>query len=98
MTKRPSLVIFTHGYVNLPQSLAKSTKRYAIILAIVAVIAIAFNASAITQEKALWAVAGVSLIFAIVCGIGVTILDAVAWNFERLREELGVERHTVDTR
>lgn len=96
--KRPSLVFFTQEYVNLPAYLAKSTKRYAIILSIVAVIAIAVNASSITQEKALWAIAGVSLVFAIICGIGVTILDAMAWNFERLREELGVQRQTVDTR
>lgn len=94
--KRPSLAIFTQDFVNLPSLLAKSARRYSIILTVVAMVAIAFNAPVFTQEKMLWFIAGVGVVFAIGCGICVTILDAVAWNFERLRQELGVERHTID--
>ena len=94
--KRPSLAIFTPEYVNLPGLLALRTQRYAIYLSILAIVLVVFNSSAITQESVLWFLALVAALFAIVCAICVTLLDAIAWNFERLREELHGAAETVN--
>ncbi len=94
MKKRPSLIIFTKKHVNLPALLAGRMQRYSIYLMVVAFVLLGINLAEITRETALWFMAGLSAVFALLCGIAVTILDAIAWNFERLREELG---HTAIT-
>ena len=94
MKQRPSLIIFMKKHVNLPALLAFRMQRYSLLLIVVAMVSLFFNRAEITPGTGLWFVAGLSAVFALLCGIGVTILDAIAWNFERLREELG---HTAIT-
>lgn len=95
MPRRPSLVIFTRKYVNLPAVLASRMQRYSIYLLIMAFVLLGLNLHVLTRETAVWFVAGLVAVFAILCGIATTVLDAIAWNFEHLREELDTERTSV---
>lgn len=88
--RRPSIVMFMRKHVNLPALLAHRMQRYSMALMAVAVVLLGFNLPQMTLEKALWLGAGLTAVFAILCGVAVSILDAIAWNFEQLREELGV--------
>ncbi len=96
MKQRPSLIMFMKKHVNLPALLAFRMQRYSILLIVVAMVSLFFNRGEITGGTALWFIAGLSAVFALLCGIGVTILDAIAWNFERLREELGHTSITLE--
>ena len=96
MRKRPSLVLFTRKHVNLPALLAHKMQRYSLLLIVAAFVLIGFNFEALTRESVLWFMAGLCAVMAILYGVATTILDAIAWNFERLRDELGFDPGTID--
>ncbi|HKJ91944.1 MAG TPA: hypothetical protein VJ957_02195, partial [Longimicrobiales bacterium] len=56
------------------------------------------NYDALTLPAVLWFAAGLSAAFAILCAVAVVLLNAIAWNFDRLRDELRGGRQAVDLR
>ena len=81
-------VFIERKYVIPPAVLAIRMQRYSIALMIVAFVLIATNYANVTLGIVLWFAAGLTAVFAILCAITVVILNAIAWNFDRLREEL----------
>ena len=73
---------------TLPPSVqADRMHRYSIYLMICAFLLIAVNYAELTVSAVLWFAAGLSAGFAIVCAVTVVILNALAWNFDRLAQE-----------
>ena len=68
--------------------MAQRMQRYSISLMIMAFILVVMNLPTLTLEKVLWFAAGVMAMFAILCGVAVVILNASAWNFDRLKQEM----------
>ncbi len=96
MSKRPSLIIFTRKHVNLPALLAHKLQRYSMMLIVAAFVLIGFNFEVVTRESVLWFMAGLCAAMAVLYGVATTILDAIAWNFERLRDELGFDPGSIE--
>ncbi len=46
------------------------------------------NYQSLTVTNVLWFAAGITAAFSLLCAICVVMLHAIAWNFDRLREEL----------
>jgi len=91
--KRPTVealpgVFITRKHVIPPAVMAHRMQRYSITLMIVAFLLIGLNFTTLSREVVLWFAAGITAMFAILCAIAVVILNALAWNFERLRQEL----------
>jgi membrane protein YdbS with pleckstrin-like domain len=78
--------------------MAGRMQRYSVYLMLCAFLLIAANIGALTLEAVLWFAAGVCAAFALLCAIAVVVLHAVAWNFDRMREELRGGRSAVDMR
>jgi len=81
-------VFIERKYVIPPAVLAIRMQRYSIILMVVAFVLIAINYANVSLGVVLWFAAGLTAVFAILCAVTVVILNAIAWNFDRLREEL----------
>ena len=81
-------VFIERKYVIPPAVLAIRMQRYSIILMVVAFVLIAINYANVSLGIVLWFAAGLTAVFAILCAVTVVILNAIAWNFDRLREEL----------
>ncbi len=101
--ERPSVeaapgVVIPRKYVIPPAVLAHRMERYAIYLIAIAVLLLAVNFNALSLETVLWFATGLAAAFALLCGIAVGILNGIAWNFERMREELHGGREAVDMR
>ena len=78
----------TRTHPTLPPSVqADRMHRYSIYLMVCAFLLIAANWAEVTVSSVLWFGAGLSAGFAIVCAVTVVILNALAWNFDRLAEE-----------
>jgi len=96
--KRPTVeampgVFITRRHVIPPAVLANRMRRYSVALMIVAFLCLALNYSTLTSAAVLWFATGVTATFALLCGVTVVVLNAIAWNFDRLRQELrgGIE-------
>jgi hypothetical protein len=74
-------------YVIPPHVQADRMNRYSIYLLVGAFVIIGFNYRSLTMTNVLWFAAGLCACFALLCAIAVVILHAIAWNFDRLREE-----------
>ena len=76
-----------------PHVQANRMQRYSLYLMGVAFALIGLNYPALTMASVLWFAAGICAAFALLCAIAVVILHAMAWNFDRLREEqIGLRR------
>jgi hypothetical protein len=100
---RPSIEVtpgveipFKHGVP--PTLLAHRMQRYALYLMVVAFLLMGVNYQSLSVEAVLWFGAGLAAAFALLCAIAVVILHAIAWNFDRLREELRGGRQAQDMR
>jgi hypothetical protein len=81
-----------------PAILAQRMQRYSIYLIVTAFLILGVNYDALNLSSVLWFAAGLSAGFAILCAVAVVLLNAIAWNFDRLREELRGGRQVVDLR
>jgi hypothetical protein len=81
-------VFIARKHVIPPAVMAQRMQRYSIVLMIVAFLLVGLNLPTLTLEKVLWFAAGVTAAFAILCGVALVILNASAWNFDRLKQEL----------
>lgn len=79
-----------------PAVLASRMQRYSIYLIILAFIIVGANYQALTLSSILWFAAGVTAGFALLCAIAVVLLNAIAWNFDRLARELRGDLKAVD--
>ena len=100
---RPSVevtpgVFLPRRHVGPPALLAHRMQRYSVALILIAFGLIGVNLPAMTTEKILWFAAGVAMVFSLVAAIAVVILNALAWNFDRMREELKGGRQATDMR
>jgi len=91
--KRPTIeavpgVFITRKHVIPPAVMAHRMQRYSISLMIIAILLIGLNFATLSREVVLWFAAGITTVFAILCAVTVVILNALAWNFERLKLEL----------
>ncbi len=85
-------------YVIPPALLAIRMQRYSVALIAMAFTFIAINFANLSLEKVLWFAAGLTAVFAILCAVTVVILHAIAWNFDRLRDELKGGRQAREMR
>ena len=81
-------VFIERKYVIPPAVLAIRMQRYSVALMIVAFALMATNYATVDLGLVLWFATGLTAVFAILCAVTVVILNAIAWNFDRLREEL----------
>ncbi|MEJ2217866.1 MAG: hypothetical protein P8099_14745 [Gemmatimonadota bacterium] len=81
-----------------PAVLAHRMQRYSIYLIVAAFLLMALNYDALSLSAVLWFAAGLSAGFAILCAVAVVLLNAIAWNFDRLRDELRGGREVIDLR
>ncbi len=91
--KRPTVealpgVFITRKHVIPPAVMAHRMQRYSLVLMIFAFVLVGLNFATLSREIVLWFAAGITVVFALLCAIAVVILNALAWNFERLRQEL----------
>ena len=85
-------------HVIPPHVQAARMQRYSLYLLGVAFALIGLNYPALTMASVLWFAAGICAAFALLCAIAVVILQAIAWNFDRLREEQAGLRASRDLR
>ena len=71
---------------------AARMQRYSLYLVVLAFIIVGANYQALTMASVLWFAAGITAAFSLLCAITVVILDAIAWNFDRLQSELDGRR------
>ncbi len=81
-----------------PHVQATRMQRYSLYLLGVAFALIGLNYPSLTMASVLWFAAGICAAFALLCAIAVVILQAIAWNFDRLREEQKGLRSSQDLR
>ena len=91
-------VVIPRNYVIPPAVLAIRMQRYSIALMLVAFVLVAVNFADLSLERVLWFAAILTAVFAILCAVTVVILNAIAWNFDRLKEELKGGREARDMR
>lgn len=91
-------VFVQRKYVIPPALLAIRMQRYSVALILLSFVLIAVNFANLSLEKVLWFAAGLTAVFAILCAVTVVILHAIAWNFDRLREELKGGRQVQEMR
>ena len=83
-------------HVVPPAVMAYRMQRYSIALMIISFLLIAANVSMVSLPVVLWFASGLAAGFAIMCAVTVIILHAIAWNFDRLRDELRGGRQSQD--
>lgn len=76
------------SHVIPPAVQARRMQRYSVYLIAVAFLLVALNYRAVTFTTVLWIAAGLSVAFSLLCAACVVILHGLAWNFDRLREEM----------
>ncbi len=81
-----------------PHVQANRMQRYSLYLLGVSFALIALNYPSLTMASVLWFAAGLCAAFALLCAIAVVILQGLAWNFDRLREEQKGLRTSQDFR
>ena len=75
-----------------PAVQAARMQRYSLYLVVLAFIIVGANYQSLTMGSVLWFAAGITAGFSLLCAIAVVILDAIAWNFDRLQSELDGRR------
>lgn len=85
-------------HVIPPHVEATRMQRYSIYLMIGSFALVGANYASLTMASVLWFAAGICAGFALLCAITVVILHAIAWNFDRLREEQAGLRTSRDFR
>ena len=75
-------------HVIPPAVQAQRMQRYAVYLMVMAFALVGANYEALTMEGVLWFAAGITAGFSVLCAVAVVILHGLAWNFDRMREEL----------
>lgn len=91
-------VVIERKHVIPPAVMAHRMQRYAIYLMVLAFVLMAVNFRALSLEAVLWFASGLVAAFALLCAVAVVTLHAVAWNFDRMREELRGGRQATDLR
>ncbi len=81
-----------------PHVQAARMQRYSVYLIIGAFAFVGANYSSLTMSSVLWFAAGICAAFALLCAVTVVILQAIAWNFDRIREEQKGRRPSQDLR
>ena len=71
-----------------PAILAVRMQRYSVYLMVLAFALLAVNYRELRLSSVLWYASVLCAVFAIMSAVAVVILNAVAWNFDRLRTEL----------
>jgi len=89
-------VFITRKHVIPPAVMAQRMQRYSISLMVIAFILVGLNLPTLTVEKVLWFAAGLMATFAILCAVSVVILNASAWNFDRLKQEMKGKSGSTD--
>ena len=79
-------------YVIPPHVQAARMYRYSIYLLVAGFVIIGVNYRSLTMSGVLWFAAGLCAGFALLCATAVVILHAIAWNFDRLRDEWAERR------
>ncbi len=85
-------------HVIPPHVQANRMQRYSLYLLGVSFALIGLNYPVLTMASVLWFAAGICAAFALLCAVAVVILQAIAWNFDRLREEQKGLRTSQDFR
>ncbi len=75
-----------------PAVQAARMQRYSLYLVALAFIIVGANYQSLSMANVLWFAAGITVTFSLLCAIAVVILDAIAWNFDRLQSELDLRR------
>jgi hypothetical protein len=79
-------------HVIPPAVQAARMQRYSVYLMVLAFIIVGANFQSVTPGTILWFAAGITVTFSLLCAITVVILHAIAWNFDRLRDEWAGQR------
>ena len=103
MDNRPSVeaapgVVIPFKFSIPPAVLAHRMQRYALYLMICAFLLMALNFSALSLEAVLWFAAGLAAVFALLCATSTVLLNAMQWDYERLKEEMRGGRQSTDMR
>ena len=98
--KRPTVeagpsVVIEKKYVVPPAVMAHRMQRYSLVLIVVSFLLVALNYTTLTSFM-LWFAAGLVAAFGLMCAVTVVILHAIAWSFDRLKEELRGGRGSTD--
>lgn len=75
-------------HVIPPSVQASRMHRYSIYLLLASFLIVGANYQSLTIANVLWFAAGITAAFSLLCAICVVVLHAVAWNFDRLQEEM----------
>ena len=75
-----------------PAVQAARMQRYSLYLVVLSFIIVGANYQSLTMGSVLWFAAGITAAFSLLCAITVVILDAIAWNFDRLQSEMDGRR------
>lgn len=81
-----------------PHVEAARMQRYSVYLLVASFALVGANYASLTMASVLWFAAGICAGFGLLCAITVVILHAIAWNFDRLREEQAGMRTSQDFR
>ena len=100
---RPSVeaapgVVIPVKFVIPPAVLAHRMQRYALYLMICAFLLMALNYNSLSLEAVLWFASGLAAVFALLCATSSVLLNAIQWDYERLKEEMHGGRQATDMR
>lgn len=83
-------------HVIPPAVQAARMQRYSVYLVVLAFIIVGANYASLTMSSVLWFAAGLTAAFSLLCAVAVIILHGLAWNFDRLQEEMEGRRAALD--
>lgn len=81
-----------------PAVLAHRMQRYAVYLMVIAFLLLLGQLDALSPKAVVWFASGLVAAFALLCAVAVVILNAIGWNFDRLREQLRGGRGSLNRR
>ena len=90
--------VIPRKHVIPPALLAHRMERYAVYLIVISFLLMGLNWGAMSGTAVLWFASGLMATFALSCAVAVVILQAIQWNFDRMREELKGGREGTDMR
>ena len=101
--KRPTIetspgIFMVKKHTIPPAVMAHRMQRYSLLLMILAFFLLVPMLNALTLENVLWFAATIVAVFAIMCAVTVVILHALAWNFDRIKQELRGGREADEMR
>lgn len=86
----------TKKHVIPPAIQAERMQRYSVYLIVAAFLLIILNSEALTIKAVLWFAAALSAGLGMLSAVASVILSGLAWNFDRLRQELSGGRQAQD--